>query len=146
MCFISVSCVQEDCPLDEAVAAFKAKTITNPWPIFPNNPYKNETDASMDEINKTIANKIMVCALAYEDEEKKTYHLKQFDSKEEAEGAGYIVTHQGKCGACSNTQDLAVYLSMNLTAPVRACGFKGVVSLNWAKECIKKLGFTEECS
>ena len=75
LCAFSVIGLQEDCPLDEAVAAFKSKTITNPWSHFPNNPYKNQTEESMEVINETIANKEMVCALAYEDQDKKTYNL-----------------------------------------------------------------------
>ena len=31
----------DHCPLDEAVAAFQKKNLTNPWPYFPNDPYKN---------------------------------------------------------------------------------------------------------
>ena len=136
----------DHCPLDKAVAAFKNKNLTNPWPYFPNNPYKNETTASLAKINTILADKVRVCALAYEDEDRINFHLKDFSSKEAAEAAGYTVTHQGPCGACSSTQDLAVYLSMNLTQPVRSCGFKGVVSMNWAYECIKDLGFTDECT
>ena len=100
----------------------------------------------MAQINSIIANKVRVCALQYEDEAKTNYNLKDFISKEAAEAAGYTVTHQGPCGACSSTQDLSVYLSMNLTSPVRKCGMKGVVSLSWAYECIKDLGFSDECS
>lgn len=75
LCLASISCLEADCPLDEAVAAFKAKKIINPWPYFPNNPYQNETEASMKIIDQTIANKVMVCALRYEDADKLTYNL-----------------------------------------------------------------------
>ena len=69
--------------------------------------------------------------------------MREFASKAEADALGYNVTHQGRCAACSTLQDLTVYLSMNLTVPVRKCGMKGVLSKRWGFNCIKNLGFTD---
>lgn len=56
------------------------------------------------------------------------------------------MTHQGVCGKCSTTKDLYVYLTTDLTRPVRACGVRYFYSLNKLRKCIKNLGFTDECT
>ncbi len=38
------------------------------------------------------------------------YRLANFLTEEDVEEAGYEVTHQGHCGACSSLQDLGVYM------------------------------------
>lgn len=74
------------------------------------------------------------------------YELGSFDSKDLAESQGFIVTHHGKCGACSTLQDLAVYLTTDLTRPVRQCGITHFLSHKNLLKCIKNLGFTDTCS
>lgn len=119
----------------------------NAWPSFNDvDPYSNQTDASRKEIDEMLKNKDVVCAIRYTNSQKSDYELRQFASKPEAESAGFIVTHQGKCGACSNLRDLAVYLEKNLTGPVRKCAFKAVFLKSWARSCILKIGFTETCT
>jgi hypothetical protein len=39
------------------------------------------------------------------------YNLVTYSSRKEAEMDGATVTHDGSCGLCSTTQDLAIYLS-----------------------------------
>jgi hypothetical protein len=39
------------------------------------------------------------------------YSLVTFRTREEAYKSGAVVTHEGSCGLCSTTKDLAVYLS-----------------------------------
>ena len=56
------------------------------------------------------------------------------------------MTHQGVCGKCSTTKDLYVYLTTDLTRPVRACGVRYFYSLNKLRKCIKNLGFTDACT
>jgi hypothetical protein len=56
------------------------------------------------------------------------------------------VTHQGVCGKCSTTKDLYVYLTMDLTAPVRTCGVKKFYSRDKLRKCIENLGFTDPCT
>ena len=109
-------------------------------------PYNNQTASSKKEIDETLKNKVIVCAIKYKDSRKFEYELRQFASKPAAEKAGFIVTHQGKCGACSNVKDLAVYLEKNLTDPVRKCALKAVISKRWARNCIRGLGFTDTCA
>ncbi len=38
------------------------------------------------------------------------YRLSNFTTEEEAAEAGYEITHEDHCGACSSLQDLGVYL------------------------------------
>jgi len=72
--------------------------------------------------------------------------LANFDSKAVAESQGWIVTHQGVCGKCSTTRDLYVYLTTDLTRPVRSCGVKYFYSSSKLRQCIKSLGFTDACT
>jgi hypothetical protein len=39
------------------------------------------------------------------------YSMVTFATRAEAEKSGAVVTHEGSCGLCSTTQDLAIYLS-----------------------------------
>lgn len=108
-----------NCSKSEAILAFKEKTLINQYQPFKNDPYKNQTEASLAKINTTLSDREMVCAIKYQDSTKKSYTIKTFASASLATSDGHIVTHQGPCGACSNTNDLAVYLSTDLTAPAR---------------------------
>jgi len=57
----------------------------------------------MKEINKTLQNKDIVCALKYANNETRiNYLLKNFKDNITALDEGYTITHQGRCGACSN--------------------------------------------
>lgn len=58
------------------------------------------------------------------------------------------LTHFGPCGLCSSLQDLSVYVAnVDLTTPVRACGFMAVNESEEASlECIRELGFTDPCA
>ena len=53
---------------------------------------------------------------------------------------------KGPCGACSNLNDLAVYLSVNMTAPVTKCGMLTTFSNSKAKKCLINIGFTSSCA
>lgn len=108
-----------NCSQSEAIKSFKTKTLINQYQSFTNDPYKNQTAESMNQINKVLLDREMVCAIKYQDESRTTYSIQTFASAMLAIEAGHIITHQGPCGACSNTNDLAVYLSTDLTSPAR---------------------------
>jgi hypothetical protein len=144
--FLLVIINSQNCKKDDAVKAFKTKTSLSPYPYFPGSPYLNQTDASNKYISEILANKEIVCAIKYHNNSKDQYTINQFGTKEEALMAEYIVTHQGPCGVCSTLQDLSVYLEKNLTAPVRRCGMLSVLSNKLSLNCIKRLGFTDQCS
>jgi hypothetical protein len=93
-----------------------------------------------------MKNKDRVCAISYLNQNKTMYSLQEFNSRQSAEEAGWIVTHQGVCGKCSTTKDLFVYLTYDLTRPVRACGIKHFGSHKKLWKCIKRLGFTDACT
>lgn len=138
----------DDWPCDRslAIAEFAKKQLLNPFPTLTNDPYKNQTDSSLSLIKQTLANTSIVCGLKYNDATKKSYELNTFSSENQAKLAGYTITHQGKCGVCSTTVDLAVYLAKNLTVPVRKCAMKTVLSNKWALDCLKALGFSDNCA
>lgn len=120
---------------------------SNSWPSFNNvDPYNNQTKQSEQEISEMLKNREIVCAIKYGDAKKVDYELRQFKSKQHAVNASFIVTHQGKCGACSTLKDLAVYLEKNLTDPIRKCAMRTVLSKKWARKCIIAVGFTETCA
>ena len=134
------------CSRTEAIEAFKTKSQVNRWPDLSPNPYTNQTAESEKEISETLKNKIQVCAIRYDNDQRFKYELRDFQDIEAAESAGFIVTHQGKCGACSTLPDLAVYLEKNLTDPVRKCAIRSIISERWARSCIMDVGFSEQCA
>ncbi len=114
-----VSAQSWNCSKTEAVKAFKEKILLNQYQDFKNDPYKNQTTESYAKINEILQDRQMVCAIKYQDASKVTYTIKTFESAQKAQQEGHVITHQGPCGACSNANDLAVYLSTDLTAPAR---------------------------
>ena len=99
---------------------FLLKQVENPYPIIPN-PYVNPTEEYLKEVNRSLYDKEQVCALRYLDQFNRTYRLDTFESKSLLPN-DYIITHQGRCAACSTVQDLWVYLTTDLTRTVRKCG------------------------
>jgi hypothetical protein len=96
-----------------------------------------------------------VCAVvpqASADAGPRPYSLSTFASSDEARAAGGLVTHFGHCGVCSTLANLAVYIRDNdLTAPVRACGFKAVdfdggTAFDSDVACLQALGFDLPCA
>ena len=110
------------CNRTKAIESFRSKRPIEKWPRTREDPYSNQTIESRAAIDKYLLDKTSVCALKYTNINKTSYKLRHFHDRNTAMENGYTVTHQGRCGACSTTQDLAVYLSRNLTIPVRACG------------------------
>lgn len=139
------SIFSDDWPCDrkKAIAAFKKKTETNVWPSFKEDPYKNQTKASEAKIQEYLKDRTIVCAIRYTDSTGTHYEIRDFPDNVTAVSSGFIVTHQGKCGACSNLKDLAVYLERNLTNVVRSCGLK--VFDRWVTNCLRDLDFTPQC-
>lgn len=92
-----------------------------------------------------------VCAVRFNAGSNTDYSLKTFATQAEAELAGFTVTHQYQCGACSTLQDLAVYIGIpNQTEPVRLCTKRANSSwnnLDELKQCIQEsVGFSEQCA
>lgn len=92
-----------------------------------------------------------VCAIKFADDREIDYELRTFPSAQAARDAGWTITHQYHCGACSTLQDLAVYMGIpDQTTPVRLCTKRGRAdsdNLDEVKQCIMdSVGFTELCA
>merc|ERR1719422_216036 len=143
----AVRCEDWPCDRQEAIRALRQKQQVNQWPTFQTDPYYNQTAASNEVIRQTLDNRVQVCAIKYTSDTKQSYELLDFVSAEAATQAGFTVTHQGKCGACSTLQDLSIYLGVtDLTTPFTKCALKGLFNFKWAQKCVEKIGFTSPCA
>eukprot|EP00978_Attheya_sp_CCMP212_P000176 scaffold309_cov26-Attheya_sp.AAC.1 len=71
------------------------------------------------------------------------YRLESYASRAEAEQNGAHMTHAGVCGACSSTQDLAVYLNhTDMESLGSWCTAQAIVSEELGIECYRKVGMT----
>ena len=116
-------------------------------PSITNSPYPSATsyDVAID-VNAD-------CYVVFRDPDRTKYDLITASSPDTILGElendfGIFETHQTPCGACSNLQDLAVYLeSPDLTNPVRLCGFTSFLSGQINLQCLQTtLGFSLECA
>ena len=137
---------QSDCTLEESIFFFSKKALLNVPSPFDKNPYKIKSKEYQNKVDTYLKNSDRVCAIQYLDDLRELYQMKDFETRELAEVDGYIVTHQGRCGACSSLQDLSVYLAKDLTRPVRKCALYTVLSNKIAHKCIEKIGFTSKCA
>lgn len=121
----------------ETIESFRIKTCLNPIKIT-EDPYNN---------NYNISNSKGICALKYVDNNRNSYHISTFIDETTAESKGYYVTHDTPCGACSPTTDLAVYMDTpDLTNPARQCGVVGIINSTLGIQCLKNIGFTDNCA
>ena len=64
------------CDKTEQINSFARKLLNNNFPDYNNNPYENLTESESLEINKTIHDKNIVCAIQYTDSSKLHYNIK----------------------------------------------------------------------
>jgi hypothetical protein len=109
-------------------------------------PYSQESAKTLQVGSQDSRRDEEVCAIRFIDDSKVSYELRDFDTSLAATEANFMVTHQGRCGSCSNLQDLAVYLaSPDLTSPARQCARSS--GLKRKKKCFQeKIGFTSYCA
>mmetsp|Transcript_21166 Transcript_21166/g.45723 ORF Transcript_21166/g.45723 Transcript_21166/m.45723 type:complete len:355 (-) Transcript_21166:566-1630(-) len=75
------------------------------------------------------------------------YLMISYENKEAAEADGAVITHVGPCGACSTTQDLAVYLTEpDLLLASKECVKRSILNQDEGKTCFQDLGFTDACA
>lgn len=88
------------------------------------------------------------CAVMVADREVKSYTLQTFDTLDELEAAGGILTHTSACGACSSLASLALLIEMpDQTGPIRNCGLRGLGGdLEAVLQCLEDLGFERPCA
>ena len=88
-----------------------------------------------------------VCAYIYSGScPANNYEMITYPSTAEAVAAGAIVTHNGACGLCSTTQDLAIYLSEDFTTAGKKCATKGLLNEAAGQKCYEAIGLTPECA
>ena len=66
------------CDKNEQINSFARKFLNNNFPSYDNNPYENLTESESIEINKTIHDKNIVCAIQYTDSSKMHYNIQYF--------------------------------------------------------------------
>ncbi len=122
--------------------------LAEPWPVFEGNDFNPPAD---DELEDPSVER--VCAVRPRLEEwdgspPAPYDLIDYESIADAKADGAMVTHRGRCGACSSLQNLAVYIARpNLTEPIRRCGFTGLIDRDLSRlACIASLGFDLPCA
>jgi hypothetical protein len=79
------------------------------------NPYENETCTTTPP-QTFLDSDTAVCGYVYTtlpdgSQSCSEYSMVTYESRADLIKAGAIITHEGSCGLCSTTQDLAVYLS-----------------------------------
>jgi len=120
--------------------------LAEPWPVFEENELAPPpADVPIEQ---------GVCAVLPRFDLKNgegspmPYDLVDYETRNEAEQEGAMVTHSGKCGACSSLRNLAVYIANpNLTEPVRRCGITGLIDRDLSRlACIASLGFDLPCA
>ncbi len=81
------------------------------------NPYENP-DCTTTPAQTMLDVDTAVCAYSYVDKNGSpsctNYSMITYASRQDAEAAKSVVTHEGACGLCSTTIDLALYLSKNI--------------------------------
>jgi hypothetical protein len=110
------------------------------------NPYGEKATETVERWRQDPGRGEEVCAVHFIDADRTGYELRGFDSSSAAVEAGFIVTHQGRCGSCSSLQDLAVYLAVpDLTTPARQCARR--FGLEGKKQCFQEhIGLTPPCA
>lgn len=107
----------------------------NPFGEYTCDPYSDptcKTSPPQEMLDVATA----VCGHKYYDEDCTKYTMTTYADADEAKTDSAYVTHQGSCGLCSTSQDLAAYLAhTDLTAAGKKCGIEALVSYNWGVEC-----------
>ncbi len=124
----------------EMVEKFSGKILKNPFEPLTANPY--------DSPEHHVPQPEKVCGVFLDADDPQYYSLASYDSVEELEADGGILSHYGACGLCSSLDNLAVYILVgDLTGPVRQCGLEGVLG---GEEkiiaCLMDIGFDYPCA
>lgn len=109
--------------------------------MIPPSPSNNELEGQVCAFryhynNTTNNEKNSVCPNFYE--------MVTFANRTEAIQNGAFVTHEGACGLCSTSQDLAVYMKLpDMTTEGKLCGIQAkIFGMNRGLACFEALGFT----
>lgn len=112
----------DPCPSESPETEFSETTLGKYKSQQPEWFYKIDCNPYVDSQCETSPHQIRtesdvaVCGLVYTSCDK--YIMETFSSREAAEENGAAITHEGSCGLCSTTQDLAIYLgTLRTVAP-----------------------------
>ena len=112
------------------------KELVNPPDLLKKNPFDKKKIKKYKQLG--------ICAIIPINSTK--YKLQSFSSKKQLPKHA-IITHYGKCGTCSSTQDLAIYKKKrNLTDPIKRCALRGMLAKKWNHKCVKNIGFSKPCA
>ena len=94
-----------------------------------------------------------VCALHYAEADCQSgdYWLQTYPDADTAAATGGAVTHQGSCGVCSTTQDLAALMAhVDMQTIKSECGLRGMGLFPGSREqgilCFELKGFSRSCA
>lgn len=124
-------------PWDAAfLADLRAHVLLNPPVRLATDPYAAAAPEQAPDA---------VCAIQFEAD---GYRLTTYQTADDADASGAMITHYEACGQCSALQDLAIYVGTpDLTEPVRTCGILGITQGDDAQfECLLDVGFTPACA
>jgi len=109
-------------------------------------PYGPGAAETVRDWQSSSGYKTGVCAIRFSDEDQVDYELRGFESAAVASAEGFIVTHRGRCGSCSDLSDLAIYLATpDLTTPARQCSRR--FGMSGKKHCFEEtVGLTPYCA
>lgn len=132
------------------MGALQAQVPRNAYPVLSCDPYQNSstTACAYQPPNNQLGTNA-VCGIHYDNTVNcSTYQLKSYRNRTTAQAAGAFVTHLGECGACSTTQDLAVYmLYPNLNQLKAGCDRRAAINYADGVQCFQEtMGFTAACA
>jgi len=92
-----------------------------------------------------------VCAFKYPENFPQSssvhhYSMNTYRSEIEAKADGAVVTHTGSCGLCSTAQDLALFLTEDLSTSGKICAAKAFMGEEMGLNCYLNLGLSRECA
>lgn len=133
---------------EDLVALYDDWELAEPWPVFENNDFELPAQEPGDAFIDWVCAVLPRLDLKNGEGGPTLYDLVNYPSEADAEEAGAMVTHGGKCGACSSLRNLAVYIiNPNLTEPIRNCGITGLIDRDLSRlTCIASLGFDLPCA
>lgn len=126
-------------------------------PIYLNcDPFKHNNCTLVDSKGAMVIEQdcdLAMCGMKYNNNTPAgtcptSYTTKTFINSEalEQDTEGYFLTHYGACGACSSTQDLAVYMELQIDGFGVECAAKGMTSESAALDCFVEKGFSPGCA
>jgi hypothetical protein len=122
--------------------------LAKPWPVFEGNQFDPPPEEYEDPLDPFVCAVLPRPDLYDGNGGPMPYDLIDGTLSEVERSEGAMVTHGGRCGACSSLKNLAIYIANpNLTNPIRACAITGLFDRDLSRlTCIAGLGFDLPCA